>query len=127
MIKIFKVSYSEICAYANAAKRERSIVSDQTGLTWFGAYDNGVLVGFGGAIAKKGSGRIKGTYVLPEFRGNGISKYLNAACFNFLVDEKKVCIINAFVTTDRNRAWYLKNGFKEIREKKGIAYMERTV
>ena len=126
-MRIEMVTYETVAPFKAAAAKERSIISNGERTYWFAAFDNGKIVGVNGAnVSMTNLGRIKGTYVVPEHRGKGISKKLNQTVFDFLCYECLVSKINAFVTTDRNLAWYTKKGFKVKREKNGIAYVERN-
>lgn len=129
MIKIRECSFAEIKHLSGAARRERSVLSDGPNHVWFMALaSHGEIVGCSCAAVLRGAeGRIKGTFVVKDHRGQGISKDLNGACLDFLDNKAQCASVTAFVTTDRNLAWYLKSGFTVQREKDGIAFVKKLL
>lgn len=127
MIEIKDINFHLTKPYAAAAHKERSMVDDIKGCKWLGIYQDGVLAGFT-CIMKRGSmARFRATYVRPEFRGKGLSKELNNATLAMAETDPSISSITAFVTTERNLAWYLKNGFKVQTQDDGIAYVRRVL
>lgn len=124
MILIRRCAFEEIARFRVPAKRERSEVVDRKGTQWFAAEVENELVGCGAAEVQGKTGRIRGTFVAPEHRGQGISKLLNHACLQWL--RGQVPKVTAFVTMERNLAWYVKNGFEVERQHNGIAFVRRT-
>jgi len=126
-IEYKQVEHSDIFWLNNAAKRERVVLSDGKDHFWFAAFDGEQMVAVGGCAILRGNvGRMKGFYVLPEYRGRRISTALNNLVFDFL-KEKHCSCITAYATTKINVFWYLKNGFTKIWEKNGIAFVKRGV
>jgi len=127
-IHIQQCDFEEIKHFSRLARKERSILSHGPHHQWYLATLEGEIVGCSCAWRMgKGQGRIKGTFVSPRSRGLGISKRLNDACLEQLQDDLSITHITAFVTTERNLAWYLKNGFMVQRESDGIAFVKKLL
>lgn len=93
------------------------------GTVWFFAFVGGRVIGAVAYVEKDGQARFKSDAVLDEFRGKGVYAALCKKRMEWAEDR---CVSRAtcFSSADSRRQ-FLKDGFKELRDNNGIAYMER--
>jgi RimJ/RimL family protein N-acetyltransferase len=73
--RIVRCSYADI-KHLNAARRKEGVTDDdKPGMAWFGIYVEGEpkAIGCGGLLKIGSSARMKGDFVLPQYRGNGFA------------------------------------------------------
>jgi N-acetylglutamate synthase-like GNAT family acetyltransferase len=106
--KIEKVNHNVIQKLSNKAKKDKVNLKDTETTQWFAIYGNDVLLGCAGTILKNGKGRIRGVFVLPEYRKLGLGSKL----MQFIIDDlsnNNACYIDQLSSQPN---WWLKNGWK---------------
>ena len=104
----------------NNANAERV---EMTGATlWSVAVEEGKVIGVAGANIGKYADRIKGFFVIKEYRRKGIGTEL----LQDILGHTKAKKITAFCTRDSENL-FVKNGFAVTRamDKQGISFVER--
>lgn len=103
-------SFTEIKGYALKAAREHVSLKDGGKAQWYAAEKDGVIQGMAGLLplAKNGI-RMKGVYVIPTERKNGIGTLLT----EYLMDKAMESNVNRIEAYALNPGFYFKRGFKE--------------
>lgn len=100
MTQVIPCAYEAVAHFKAPAAKERSSVAPSRDTLWWGAHaDSGELVGCAGLIVKSGQwARIKGVYVDPAHRGQGIGAALTeaqlSACEELLVPRVEAYALN---------------------------------
>ena len=121
MIK--RIEFSDIPEdFIKQAKRARLSFLTGEGVYYWGAYEDGALVGCTCLVVfKNGHGKIKSNYVLEDFRGRGIFSELNKECLSFAKD-RGITSITLNCLPDSARI-HMKSGAEMYMEKKTIKYL----
>ncbi len=95
------------------------IQMDRKGVAMFGAFLEGICIGFVGIEkAKKGTYWLEKLAVLPEYRHKGYGKALIDFVFDYVKDHHgervSIGIIDEHLVL---KNWYLSYGFKEVEKK----------
>ena len=124
MVEVRIVSFEEIKHHAYLASKERVSVKHTPSTIWFGIFDP-KLVGFGGLIFKKDKARIKGDFVLHQYRGKGYGHLLTKYRIDTLKKTGRIKIIEAYSLHPK---YYKSLGFKEIKMySKGVHIMQKSI
>ena len=102
--------FNEIKGYALKAAREHVSLKYGGKTQWYLAEKDGVIQGMAGLLPlARNAIRVKGVYVLPVDRGQGIGTQLTEYLINKAL-ERQVTRVEAYAL---NPGFYLKRGFKE--------------
>jgi len=106
------------------AKKERISFLNKPEAHYFGAFDNGKLVGSICVILNKNgkNGKLKSSYVLKDYRGNGIYTNLNKTALEYAKEHKvKQLTLNCLTSSV---GVHVKAGAVEWKKSKTIAYLK---
>lgn len=122
-MNIEPIPFGRVYPFKSAAAREHCIISETNDTKWYGVFVGERLAGFTAVMYhKEGTwARFKGTYVLPNFRGQGLSVELNEYTLKLALQRGVVCV-DAYVTPI-NAKWYRKRRFIEKAKRNEITYM----
>jgi len=85
-VLIRKVNFATVQRFAKQAAKEHVSITDTNNTIWFIGEINDEIVAIAGLIQVAYGMRIKGVYVLPEYRakgyGNELTQYLFELCHN---------------------------------------------
>lgn len=114
------VQFADVRKFASPAAREHVSVTDLPGTTWYTVRG----IACAGLQVKGQRARIRGVYVDPAFRGDGLGTTLGER----LIDDaiaRGCALVDAYVINER---WYLAHGFTEkARNAFGRALMVRAL
>lgn len=75
-MEIKKVEFGDIKHLSAKASKESVSISDTSKTLWFAAYVDNEIVGCAGIYEALPYHRLKGIWIMPEYRGKGIGKKL---------------------------------------------------
>lgn len=111
--KIKEVSFGEISHLKSIAKKERVPLENTRNTRYYAFIENGIIKGITAVFrVSKLEMRFKSTFVLPQYRFNGISKLLNDFTFELFLASSHT-IVTAFCTPI-NLKWYIRKGFNVV-------------
>jgi GNAT superfamily N-acetyltransferase len=96
MPKVDFIKFDEIKKYAAKASKDGVSVKHTPSTIWFGIWDEGQLVGFGGLILKLPKARIKGDWVFPEHRGKGYGQLLTEFRLSVCKKNSNIKVLEAY-------------------------------
>jgi hypothetical protein len=105
---IRQISYNIVKQLESKAQKDKVCLKDTESTVWFGAYDNDVLLGVAGSICKNGKGRIRGVFVLPEYRKIGAGKMMMDYIMHHFADCG-ACYVDQLSS---QYEWWVKQGWK---------------
>jgi N-acetylglutamate synthase-like GNAT family acetyltransferase len=73
---LIEVQYPEVKQFASRASKERVSISNTNNTLWFHIKDFSDLVGCCGLYLAKKKCRIKGDWILPQYRGKGFGEFI---------------------------------------------------
>lgn len=124
-MKFVQVEYESIKGFRKLAKKDRVSLSETKNTLWFHIKRDEELMGFCGIFLAKNKARLKGAWLLPQYRGMGNFDFINDCRLKVVKDYgyEKVEVF----TLHRNH--YTKRGFNLVREtkNKGIYLMELNI
>ena len=106
--KIETVSHEVIKKLSNKAKLDKVNLKDTKTTKWFAIYGNDILLGCAGTILKHGKGRIRGVFILPQYRKFGFGSKLMTHIIEDLKNNH-ACYIDQLSSQPN---WWIKNGWK---------------
>lgn len=108
-MQIEAVPFSAAHVFARIAARERVSISDTSNTEWFAGVEDGRIMAVAGLIKTSTGYRIKGVYVVSDYRGKGhgatLTKHLMTLC------EARCADIEVFAY---NAPFYESQGFKRF-------------
>lgn len=110
--QVKECAFSDVRRFSSLAKKERSIVSETSNTQWFQIIEDGEVVGCCGCYITKKKIRLKGDYVLPQWRGRGLYTFVNNFRENY---AKSLSIRNVEVLT-LHPEHFKKRGYAIIKE-----------
>jgi GNAT superfamily N-acetyltransferase len=108
MQHVREISYNTVKPLASKALKDKVCLKDTATTKWFAAYDNDVLLGVAGSILKNGNGRIRGVYVLPEYRKLGAGRMMMDHIMYYFSDNG-ACYVDQLSS---HYDWWVKQGWK---------------
>lgn len=117
-IELKECEYLAVSKYASLAKKERSIISKTHNTKWFEIIEEGEAVGCCGIYLAKYKIRLKGDYVLPQWRGRGLYTHVNNFRESYAKEIHRVSKVEVLTLHPEH---FKKRGYKMIKEtRKGI-------
>jgi N-acetylglutamate synthase-like GNAT family acetyltransferase len=107
--EIKEVSFSEVSPFRRDAAAARVSLKDLEGARWFAAYQAGVIVGVAGLTVSGSRAKMRGLYVSPACRRQGIAAALTER--RLVECRGKVAAVEAFAYNPRH---YLRRGFRAV-------------
>ena len=108
MQHVRQISYNTVKTLASKAAKDKVCLKDTATTKWFAAYDDDVLLGVAGSILKNGNGRIRGVYVLPEYRKLGAGRMMMEHIM-FYFSDSGACYVDQLSS---QYEWWVKQGWK---------------
>ena len=106
-MRIRSVNYEEVFPFYARAAKERVSLKTSKETWWYGIVnDNNEILGVAGLLKVKIGYRIKGVYVLPDYRNMGLGGQLTEHLIKFC--ENRFSLIEAFAY---NPKYYEEKGF----------------
>lgn len=118
-LKVSRCQYSDVAHLKSLMAKERVTMVDTPSTWWYCARVDGKVVGVAALCVKK-SVRFKSDYVLTEYRSSGIFD----ALFKMQYDEVPAGVKMTIFCTKMSIGTAKRYGFKPIRERNGITFME---
>tara|TARA_R100000995_G_scaffold81760_1_gene54858 strand:+ start:845 stop:1267 length:423 start_codon:yes stop_codon:yes gene_type:complete len=114
-----EVSFEIVKRFASKGAKERVSISNTQNTLWFAVSYRNNIIGVCGLYLAKNKCRIKGDYLLPEYRGKGIGEFITISRMSII---KSLGYANIEVLT-LHPQYYAKIGFNIHKEtRKGIWY-----
>ena len=106
-MRVKNISYTLVRPFVSKAAKDHVSLKDSKDTFWYGVEESDELIGIAGLLKVKNGYRIKGVYIKPSLRGQGIGSTLT----EFLINQcdSKFAMIEAFAY---NPSFYEKRGFK---------------
>ena len=106
-MRIRSVNYEEVFPFYSKAAKERVSLKTSKETWWYGVVnENNEILGVAGLLKVKIGYRIKGVYVLPDYRNMGLGGQLTEHLIQFC--ENRFSLIEAFAY---NPKYYEEKGF----------------
>jgi GNAT superfamily N-acetyltransferase len=124
-LQVETCSFADVKPFASKASRERVKVDNPAGTAYYCVRNgSGSIAGFAALMLRGSAARLKGDFVLPEYRRRGIAKLLMAARLEEC-DRRFIARATAFCT-EMSLPLYLANGFRAVSvSAAGITFVER--
>lgn len=122
-IAINKIEFDIVKPLSSKAIKDKVCLKDTKTTVWFGAYDEKNLCGVAGSILKDGKGRIRGVFVLPEYRKLGIGSKLMEHIINYF-KSNNACYIDQLSS---NPNWWVKKSWKIKSTVKNGAWVYKNI
>tara|TARA_Y100001937_G_scaffold30774_2_gene44178 strand:- start:7226 stop:7651 length:426 start_codon:yes stop_codon:yes gene_type:complete len=123
-IYLHQVNYESIKGFKNLAKKERVSLTETKDTMWFHVKHKKEIIGCCAIHLGRKKTRLKGSWLLPQYRGRGSFKTINDYREKISKDlgYKKIEVL----TLHKNH--YAKRGFKLLKEtkNKGVYHMEKN-
>ena len=114
---LLEVGFLGVRKYSNLAKKERVSISNTNNTRWFEFKLDGESVGCCALIYQGKKVRIKGVYLLPQYRGHGHGVFMDD-CLLSIAEEDGINIVEVLTLHPK---FYKSRGFKIIKEtNKGV-------
>lgn len=75
-MRLLQVDYADVKKFGSLAKRERVAISDTKNTYWFEIQLHREVVGVCGLYLATNKCRIKGDWILPQYRGQGLGEFI---------------------------------------------------
>ena len=114
MVKIEQINFKKVKTFTAPASKEKVCLKDTKTTIWFGAFIDNNLCGIAGSILKNGKGRIRGVFVLPQYRKNGVGSQLMEHIINYFKNNN-ACYIDQLASNPNwwvNKNWKIKSTVK---------------
>ena len=122
-LKLLQVSFLDVKKFSSLGKRERVSISDTSNTYWFHIVSNNEVVGVCGLYLAAKKCRIKGDWILPQNRGEGLGEFITK-CRLKIAKELGYSLIEVLTLHPH---YYEAKGFtihKETRKGVWLASME---
>lgn len=123
MIAIKQIDFQLVKPLSSKAIKDKVCLKNTNTTIWFGAYNEINLCGVAGSILKGSKGRIRGVFVLPEYRKLGIGSML----MQYIVDYFKnnnACYIDQLAS---NPNWWVQKNWKVKSTVKNGAWVYKNI
>jgi hypothetical protein len=132
-IKIFEGDYNKSKFYSAMGKffaepqyrKEMPYMNNKDSKVWFLCYEMNKFLGFGAIDILKNKAILESSFVIEEYRKNGIWKEINKARLKYLKDKKKTIEV---ITKEKHlKEYWIKLGFKEYRKSGRYFYLRKDI
>ena len=119
-----EVEYMGIKQFKSLASKERVSISNTNNTLWFQLLDQKELVGCCGLYLAKNKCRIKGDWILPQYRGKGFGEFITQ-CRLLIAKELEYDLIEVLTLHPH---YYKKKGFTIYKEtRKGVWLADKKI